>query len=366
MLERFKVPETDQVRVPESSLRKAVQGIFEKCGVPVESAAIGADVLVTADLRGVETHGVSNMLRIYVDLYKEKMLNPTPNLKVIREAPGTATIDADRSLGIMAGGEAMGLAMSKARDVGVGVVTMFNSGHMGAIGHFAMLAAEQDMVGICAVAAGTGILPTFAAEPRFGTNPISIAAPSNIEAPYLFDAATCSVAGNKLRLAARIGATLLPGWVAELDGTPIMEETPPRADRHGYYQLPIGGSREQGSHKGYGFALMVEVLGSLLSGEKPGMLHDSHPAWIPSRTHFAAYNVAAFTDVTTYKNNMDRMLESLRTTPPAPGQDRVLYPGLSESEEMESRRLNGIPLHHEVIEWFSAITAELGLPPLES
>ena len=163
--------------------------------------------------------------------------------------------------------------------------------------------------------------------------------------------------------AARVDATLLPGWVASSDGSPIMEETK-IVNRDDYYQLPLGGSREQGSHKGYGFGLMVEILGSLLSGDDPGMLRDT-PSWTPSRTYFAAYNVDAFTDINVYKKNMDDMLSTLKNTPPAPGHDRVLYPGLSESEEMAQRKETGIPLHKEVIEWFSSTTKRLGLEEME-
>ena len=364
MLHMFEVPPEDEVRVPEESLRETVAAIFQKVGVPAEDAAEGADVLVTADLRGVETHGVSNTFRTYVRLFSEGELNPTPDLKVVRESPGTATVDADQGLGILVGRKAMEIAIEKARNVGIGVVTMRNSGHVGPIGHFAMLAAQQDMVGICAVAAGAGTVPTFAAEQRFGTNPFSFAAPAGREAPVLFDVATTVVAGNKIRLAARVGANLLPGWIAEPDGTPITEETPAR-ERGEYYQLPLGGIRDQGSHKGYGLLMMVEVLGSLLSGSLPGMLTSTLP-WTPSRTHMAAYNVSAFTDVNTFKDNMDRMLRTLRETKPAPGHDRVLYPGLSEHEAVLDRRANGIPLHREVVEWFGGITADLSIPPLKT
>ncbi len=363
MLGRFKVPKHDEVRIDEGSLRLSVSAIFEKMGLSVDDASEGADVLVTADLRGVETHGVSNMLRMYVNLYKDGSLNPKPDWKVVRESPGTATIDADRGLGIIMGRRAMEMAMDKARQVGFGVVTMYNSGHMGPVGHFAMLAAKQDMVGMSAVAAGGGVVPTFAGEPRFGTNPISIAAPGRDEAPLLFDAATSAVAGNKLSLASRVGASLLPGWVAELDGTPIMEETPVR-ERGEYYQLPLGGSREQGSHKGYGFALIVEVLGSLLSGSPAGMLKDS-PPWTPSQSYMAAYDISAFTDVEQFKDNADQMFKTLRETKPAPGHDRVIYPGLSEYAEEQSRRLNGIPLHKEVVQWFEGTADELSVPRLQ-
>ena len=361
MLERFKVVHEDEVRVSQESLRQTVTAIFEKMGVSPEDSAEGADVLVSTDLRGVETHGVSNMLRAYVQQYNEGSLNPRPNWRIERESPATATIDADQGLAVILGPKAMRIAIEKARNVGVGVVTMHHSGHSGGIGHHAMLAAQEDMVGVCMTATGTGVVPTFGAEARFGTNPIAIAAPAGKEAPFLFDVATSAVAGNKLRLAARVGASLLPGWVAELDGTPIMEETPVR-ERGQYHQLPLGGTREQGSHKGYGFALMAEVLGTMLGGVLPSMVDST----TGSRHHFAAYNIASFTDLKTFKDNMDQMLETLRETKPAPGHERVLYPGLSEYEEEQDRRANGIPLHEEVIRWFDTITGELSLPPLKT
>ena len=361
MLERFKVPHEDEVRVPEDSLRETVMAVFEKMGVSPSDAAEGANVLVSTDLRGVETHGVSNMLRAYVRQYNEGSLNPRPNWRIVRESPGVATMDADKGLAIILGPKAMSMAIEKARNVGVGVVTMFNSGHSGGIGHHAMLAANEDMVGMVTTAGGAQVVPTFGGEGRLGTNPIAIAAPARNEPPMLFDAAMSAVAGNKLGLAARVGASLLPGWIADTDGTPIMEETPVR-ERGQYFQLPLGGTRELGSHKGYGFALMSEILGTMLSGVLPTMLDPSGG----SKHSFAAYNIAAFTDVDEFKDKMDRMLQMLRETKPAPGHDRVLYPGLSEYEEEQDRRANGIPLHKEVIEWFDDITSELSISRLRT
>jgi L-2-hydroxycarboxylate dehydrogenase (NAD+) len=359
ILERFKVPREDQVLVSEAALRRTVTEIFEKLGVSPEDAAEGADVLTMTDLRGVETHGVSNMLRTYVRDYKAGTLDPRPGWRVVRESPGTAVIDAERRLGLIIGPKAMRLAVAKARNVGVGVVTVYNSGHFGAIGHYAMQAALQDMVGACFTAAGLSVVPTFAAKPLLGTNPIALAAPARHEAPMLFDAATSAIAGNKIRLAIRIGSPLLPGWVTDKDGTPIMEEKPV-FDRDQYHQAPLGGTREQGSHKGYGFALMAEVLSTLLAGALPTMLSSRSG----SKNHFAAYNIEAFTDVEQFKDTMDEMLKTLRTATPLPGQERVIYPGLSEFEETRNRRANGIPLHREVIQWFAECTSDLGIAPL--
>jgi L-2-hydroxycarboxylate dehydrogenase (NAD+) len=361
ILERFKVPAKDQVHVSEAALRRTVTQIFEKLGLSKEDAAEGADVLTMTDLRGVETHGVSNMLRQYVRDYRAGKLDPRPGWKVVRQSPGTAVIDAERRLGIMVGPKAMRLAIEKARVVGVGVVTVYNSGHFGAIGHYAMQAALQDMVGVCFTGAGLSVVPTFAAKPLIGTNPIALAAPARNEAPMLFDAATSAIAGNKIRLAIRVGSPLLPGWVTDKDGTPIMEEKPV-FNRDEYHQAPLGGTREQGSHKGYGFALMAEVLSTVLAGALPTMLAPASG----SKTHFAAYSIEAFTDLEQFKNTMDDMLKTLRTAAPAAGQERVLYPGLSEAEEVTQRRAEGIPLHKEVLQWFAECTGELGVAPLES
>ena len=360
MLERFKVPREDEVRVTEESLRRSVTAIFEKMGTSEEDADVGADVLVATDLRGVETHGVSNMLRAYVKQYTEGTLNPTPQWRIERESPAAATIDGDNGLGIIQGPRAMAIAVEKARNVGVGVVMIHNSGHLGAVGHHAMLAAKEDMVGVCMTTGGTAVVPTFAAKGRMGTNPISIAAPAHEEPYVLFDAATSSIAGNKIHLAERVGAAMLPGWIADGDGSPIMEErpAPPRGE---YLQLPLGGSREQGSHKGYGFSLLDEVLGGVLAGRTPSML-TSGEGPIRFGHHFAAYSIEAFTDLDGFKSTMDRMLRTLRETPPAPGRQRVLYPGLSEHEEELDRRARGIPLHKEVVQWFDAISAELSVP----
>jgi LDH2 family malate/lactate/ureidoglycolate dehydrogenase len=192
---------------------------------------------------------------------------------------------------------------------------------------------------MCMTATQPSVVPTFGAQTRLGTNPIAIAAPAKQQPAILFDVATSAVAGNKIGLATRVGSNLLPGWVADTEGTPIMEETPVRP-RGQYFQLPLGATRELGSHKGYGLALMVETLCTMLSGTLPfGMERDTG-----YKHFFAAYSISAFTDVDTFKENMDQMLGWLRETRPAAGEERVLYPGLLEYEEERERREHGIPL----------------------
>jgi LDH2 family malate/lactate/ureidoglycolate dehydrogenase len=160
---------------------------------------------------------------------------------------------------------------------------------------------------------------------------------------------------------------MAPGWIADADGTPILEER--RLEPGDQYAgntfslLPLGSTRDQGSHKGYGLGLMVEVLTTLLAGSVPTMLEDDRPL---ARHHFAAYDIAAFGDVDAFKATMDRMLTFLRETPAAPGHERVVYPGLFEHETERDRRANGIPLHREVIDWFDRCTGELGVARLET
>ena len=230
-----------------------------------------------------------------------------------------------------------------------------------------MQAARQDMVGLCMTAMSLLVVPTFGAAPRLGTNPLSIAAPTSRQPVFVFDAATSTIAGNKIGLARRVGALMEPGWIAAPDGTPIMEQHQViPGDRYSlgsFSLLPLGGTREQGSHKGYGLALMVEVLTTLLAGAIPNMLEEQHPL---ARHHFAAYDIASFGDVEVFKETMDRILRTLQETPPAPGHERVIYPGLMEHEIELERGANGIPLHREVIDWFNSCTDDFGLARLET
>lgn len=354
MTESFKIREEDAVRVDPAPLREAAIALFEKVGVPPEDARLGADVVLTADLRGVDSHGVSNMLKVYLDRFLDGTQNPTPNWRIVRERPSSANIDCDHGLGIIVAPKAMGIAIEKARQTGVGVVTMFNSGHVGMAAYHAMLALEHDMIGMCMTAAGPAVLPTFGRIPRLGTNPIAIAVPAGAERPWVFDMATSVVPVNKVRNARRMGAPLPPGLIADENGTPIME---PVLAPDNFQLLPLGTGRDAGSHKGYGLAMAVDILCSVLAGADFGIR--------AGRTNFrhyvAAYNIDAFSDVGEFKANMDDFIGEMKATPPAEGHDRVLVAGQPEWEMLDERTERGIPLHHDVVEWFRGVCAELGV-----
>ena len=354
MLPKFRVSLDEATMVPGEALKSTVAAVFEKMGVPPADALLGADVLVLADLRGVDSHGVSNMLRSYVSGYTAGQINPTPDLRIVRETPGTASIDSDRGLGIITTPKAMEIAIRKAAEVGVGMVTIGNARHLGMASYHAMMALEHDMIGVCMTSCPPSVVPTFGAEPRLGTNPIAIAVPSRQEAPFVFDAATSTVAGNKVGIARRLGVMLEPGWLADGEGNPIMEE----ADApDNYTLLTLGSTRELGSHKGYGLSCMVDILAGVLTGFGYGA--------VPGRPNFghyvAAYNVAGFDDPEHFKDTMDEWLRMMKGTRPAPGEERVLVAGQPEAEMEAVRRVEGIPLHQEVVDWFHDTCGELGI-----
>jgi L-2-hydroxycarboxylate dehydrogenase (NAD+) len=361
MLERFHVPAAEQIRVAPQSLRLTVERVFEAVGLPKEDARQASDVLVYADLRGVETHGVSNMLRVYVGLYQNGQLNPTPKLELVSDSGAGLVFDGDNGIGLVQVPRAMEFVIDRARTHGVASAAIRNLGHTGAIGYHALMAAEQNMVGLSMTASGSQVLPALSAEPMMGTNPIAIAAPAKEQPWLLFDAAMSTSASNKLRIARRLGVPVPAGWLASWNGAPIMEDSIVPEDG-AFHQLPLGSTRELGSHKGFGLALMVEVLATLLSGSVPRMLDQD----VGSRHFLAAFDIASFTDVDGFKTTMDEMLGALTATKPAPGAERVIYPGVSESEELADREANGIPFHPEVIGWFEQIAGELQVPELET
>jgi LDH2 family malate/lactate/ureidoglycolate dehydrogenase len=353
MFDRFHVPDDIAVRIQADDMAAVVEGIFRALGAPEEDARRSADTLVYADLRGIDSHGVSNMMPIYVGGIKNGSVNPAPVWRIIRDAPATATIDSDNGLGLTVGPQAMALAMDKAATCGIGCVAVTKGRHFGAAAYHAALALPRDMIGVAMTVGGLCVAPTFGSKPMVGLNPIALAAPTREEAPFVFDASMSSVAMNKIFLARRLGLTIPGGWICGPDGTPLMEEGAVPGE---FMMLPVGATREIGSHKGYGLAVMVDILSGLLAGTGPGFLNLTTVSH-----HFLAYRIDAFTDLDVFKDDMDAFMKALRETPPAPGHERVLYAGLPEYEALAERQDRGIPYHPDVIEWFRTTATELGV-----
>jgi L-2-hydroxycarboxylate dehydrogenase (NAD+) len=351
MLDRFKVPGDIAVRVAPDVMRATVTSLFVALGMSEADAAQSADVLVYADTRGIDSHGVSNMTPRYVSWLRKGIINGAPKTSVLRDTGPMVTIDGDKGLGLAVGPPAMDLAIERARAHGIGVVLVTNAGHYGAAAYHAQRALAHDMIGMSMTTGGVLVAPTHGAERLLGLNPIGIAAPADKEVPFIFDASMSSVAGNKIALLNRVGGKVLPGWVARADGSPVMEEAPVP---EGFMMLPLGATREIGSHKGFGLMMMVEVLTTLLAGGGGGPFRRGD-----STHYFAAYNIDAFSDAATFKADMDAYLRRLLDSRPAPGEARVVYPGIEEAEAEADRREYGIPYHPEVVEWFKTTCESL-------
>ncbi|MDH3682943.1 MAG: Ldh family oxidoreductase, partial [Acidimicrobiia bacterium] len=337
-----------------ADMRATVETIFTAKGMPAADAAQAADTLLYADLRGIDSHGVSNMFPVYLHWLDDGTLNVEAQPKVIREAAAVATIDDDGGLGLATGPRAMDLAITKADDCGIGAVSVTNGRHYGAASYHAHRAIDHGMVGVSMTIGGLQVLPTFGAKPMVGLNPISVAVTGGSEPPFVFDASMSSVAGNKIRIARRLGATVAPGWIADAEGNPILTESEVPKD---FFMLPTGGTRDGGSHKGYSLAVMVDILCGVLAGNPPGFLRPmadvSH--------HFLAYKIDAFCDPDEFAAHMASFLRGLRDTPPAPGHARVLYAGLAEHETEQERHRHGIPYHPDVVRFFIDTADDLGV-----
>ena len=356
MLESFVGNEKESKKIKPELLKNNVKEIFISMGENESDSSLAADTLVLADLRGVESHGVSNMLRSYVEQYKNKELKPKAEISIIKDNLASCSIDGDQGLGIITTPKAMDIAIEKAKKTGIGVVTINNSRHLGMASYHALKALNHNMIGLCVSSCPPQVVPTYGTEPLLGTNPIAIAAPANTKPPYVFDAAMSSVAANKISIAKRLGKNLLPGWITDNAGDPLMEElNPEEYKKNGEnYLLPLGSTREMGSHKGYGLAGMVEILGGILTGGGYGVR--------PGRPNFGhmvtAYNIEAFMDYNEYINTMDEWLQMLQDSKPVKNK-KVIYPGLTEYHTQKEREKAGIPIHLEVIEWFEKINKEL-------
>ena len=301
-------------RVRHEKLTRFVTRNFEKLGVPKEDAEIGANVLVQADLRGVDTHGVIrfNPQAWYVKWLTEGSMTARPNIQVISESASTALIDGDRGMGMVIGHRAMDIAIRKAKESGIGMVAVRNSRHYGMSAYYSMMALPHDMIGIAMTNASRQVVPTFGREARFGTNPMCFAVPTDKELPFVLDMATTTAAAGKLELAARQSKAIPLGWALNerAEGT-----DDPRVAQKARRLLPLGGSREGGSHKGYGLAIVVEILCGVLTGTLTALNADQDP-----RGHFfGAIRIDTFRPVDEFKQDMDRLLRELKATPPYRG-----------------------------------------------
>ena len=370
------MPEDTGPRVDAESLKSFCERVFRKLGVPEDYARITADVLVAADLRGIDSHGVAR-LRRYADGLQSGMMVARPQVQVVAESPATAIVDAGAGLGQPVSYRAMEKAIHKALDVGAGFVAVRNSNHYGIAGFYAMMALAHDCIGFSTTNASVLVVPTFARNAMLGTNPISVAAPANADQnsqrwPFVLDMATSTVPRGKLEVYHRLEKPLPLGWATDETGAPTADTDRVLENFRGKTQgsgglLPLGGAGELlGGHKGYGLSLLVDILCGVLSGAAYADLVYPKTAdgkTLPSNIGhcFGALRIDTFRPVEEFKADIDDLQRRLKEAPKAEGQDRIYVHGEKEYEEAERRSRDGIPLNPKVAADLASIGEELGV-----
>ena len=348
-----------------SSLNDFCAAIFLKIGCSEKDAMLATKVLLSADARGVDSHGVAR-LSGYVRLWESNRINAIPNIQVVHETPSTAVVDGDGGLGLVVAPQAMEIAIRKAEVAGTGWVAVRNSNHYGIAGYHAMMALEKDMIGISMTNASPLVSPTFSLDRLLGTNPIAVAVPADKQPPFVADFATTTAANGKLEILQREGKEAPEGWIQDAKGA---VSTNPHELKDGGALLPLGGDRDHGSHKGYCLGSVVDIFSAVLSGANYGPWVPPFVAFLPLPEDpvgkgighfFGAMRIDAFRPADEFKAHMDNWITTFRNSRSIEG-EKVLIPGDPERWMEEERMVNGIPLQIKVKEDLIQLAAKFGL-----
>lgn len=338
-----------------SKLFQFAEEVFLKMGCGVEHASLAAKVLISADLRGIDSHGIAR-LGGYVRLWDAGRINASPDIRIVHQTPSTAVVDGDKGLGLVVAPFAMEVAMEKAATCGTGWVSVKNSNHYGIAGYHAMMALDRDMIGISMTNASALVAPTFSREKMLGTNPICVAIPAGKQPAFVADFATTTAANGKLEILQRKGDPMPAGWAQTKDGEAT---TNAHILKEGGALLPLGSDREHSSHKGYALGSIVDIFSAVLSGASYGPWAPPFPAYVPMPQNmpgeglghfFGAMRIDAFRPADEFKAHMDNWIGRFRTAIPIDPAVPVLVPGDPEREAEQLRMQNGIPLADSVQE----------------
>ena len=344
--------------------------VFTQAGLTPEDARVTSEVLVLADLRGIDSHGVARLRRYYRGL-KNGMMVARPLIQVIHETPITALLEAGAALGQVAGTRGMKMAMAKALNSGLGLVSVGNSNHFGIAAYYSLMALQHDLIGIALTNSDAYVVPTFGKEVMLGTNPISVAVPAGEERPFVLDMSTAAATLGKLEVYSRMGKKFPHGLATDDQGQSCNDPVRVLANIRGKVGgglLPLGGEGEEhGGHKGYGLDLLIDILTGVLSGS--GYLNLLYPKTpegkaLPSRVShlFGALRVDCFRPLADFKKDMDDLVRRLRNSAKAEGHDRIYVHGEKEFEKEEKYRQEGIPLYYSVYDDLKTIAQESGVP----
>ena len=334
-------------------LENFMRDVFVQMDVPKEDAEIVADVLISADKRGIDSHGIGRFKPIYVDRIDDGILNVKTKIDIIKESPTTALLDGNDGLGHVISKKAMEMAIKKAQMYGMGMVVVRNSSHYGFAGYYPLMAVENNMIGITGTNARPSIAPTFGVENMLGTNPLTVGMPSDEEFPFLLDCATSISQRGKIEKLAREGKETPAGWVIGRDGTARTDTEEILKDLiKGKAALsPLGGIGEElGGYKGYGYATVVEILSSALQGGiflKALSGYDSEGKKQPYHLghFFIVINIESFIEPEEFKKTTGEILRQLRNSEKMPKADRIYTAGEKEYIAWKEREHKGAPLN---------------------
>ncbi len=340
-----------ELRFKKEDLMDFVVQYMSKLGVPEQDAKIVGDVLISADLRGVESHGLLRLGSYYGSRISKNFINPTTPYKILSETITTALIDGGNGCGQVVSYKAMQMAIEKAKKSGMAAITVNNSNHFGIAGYYSMMALKEGMIGFCMTNSQPLVAPTYGKTAMVGTNPISVAAPSHTQYPYVLDMATSAVAYGKIQLYDKKNEKIPLGWGIDEDGHVTDDPTKIKPGGHGAL-LPLGGMDITAGYKGYGLAILVDILCSILSGgnflTQVGSPAKAEPTGVSH--FFMAINIDAFRPVMDFKLQMDDMISVLKNSPLAAGRDEILIAGQKEFQYEEYNNLNGVPLIQPIVD----------------
>jgi LDH2 family malate/lactate/ureidoglycolate dehydrogenase len=348
----------DTLTIDFETLERFMVDVFRGVGVPEEDARVCADLLVSADRMGIDSHGVNRLKPTYYDRIKSGIQSPVTNLEIIRENPTTAVMDGHHGMGHVIARRAMETCIAKARKYGMAMVAVRNSTHYGIAGYYALMAAEEGMIGVTGTNARPSVAPTHGVENMLGTNPLTFAFPTDEGFPFLLDTATSITQRGKIEVKARKGEPVPEGLVIDRKGKPMTDsdEILGALIRGEASLLPLGGSDEEtGGHKGYGYSTVVEVLSSALQGG----------AFLRAVTgvnvghFFMAVDISAFTEPEEFKKASGDIMRALRASRKMPGRERIYTPG--EKEHLTRLERKGALINESLRTELAQIRDEIGL-----
>ena len=343
-------------------IERFMMSILVKAGIPAGDAAIIGDVLLKADKLGFDSHGVNRLKPIYLDRIKDGILNPVTQFEIVKEGPTTAVIDGHNGMGHVIAFKAMNLAIKKAKEFGMSMVTVRNSSHYGFAGYYPLMAVKENMIGITGTNARPSVAPTFGVENMLGTNPLTFGMPSDDPFPFLLDCATSITQRGKVELYAREGKEMPKGWVIDENGESKTNSIEVLDDfiKGRAALTPLGGvGDETAGYKGYGYATVVEILSAALQqGAFMKMLlgfENGKKVPYPIGHFFIVIDISAFTEPDNFKKTTGDILRELRASKKMPGQNRIYTAGEKEHETWLSRKDKGVPFNDQLLKEFQGL-----------